>query len=40
MKAKVLILIAMFMILKTQPSLGQINSEDLSRIVEQARRCV
>lgn len=37
MKAKVLILIAMFMILKTQPSLGQIISEDLSRIVEQAR---
>ena len=27
----------MFMIFETQPSLGQINSEDLSRIVEQAR---
>lgn len=37
MKAKVLFLIAMFMFLKTQPSFGQINSEELSKIVEQAR---
>lgn len=37
MKAKGLFLIAMFMFLKTQPSFGQINSDELSKIVEKAR---